>query len=281
MTDPTGLGRQFAATLSTAPTASRLEVVVWTTRAPTLWQLEEELGWAVPSTVRRILTTSPPRPYLRTHAVSGWLPDEAIQTAAYRPWRVSQVRRGTAVPVSYGRLLHDEHPPREWRSGDLRAEVLLDEPDTDPAVATFRYRIHQHDRIMFAGLYQPFDGDTDAADAADDVEVQAEAALRVALRSPVIRVATDPGLSDRQPMSSTRTDNRPDASAPYASLRCVTVDPDPKISCGRNGTGSAPEMPFSAAPRSSEGVIATEKPLCHSSFGLVGRVGLEPTTGGL
>ncbi|MDT3444449.1 hypothetical protein [Pseudofrankia sp. BMG5.37] len=198
MTDPTGLGRQFAATLSTTPTASQPEAVVWTTQAPNLWQLEETLGWAVPSAVRRILTTEPPRPSLRNRqAVSGWLPDEAIQTAIYRPWRASQVRHSTTGAVSYGRLLHDEHPLREWRSGDLRAEVLLDEPDTDPDVATYRYRIYQHDRVMFAGLYRP---PGDGVGVRDNVEVRAEieTALRVALRSPAARVRGDAGLTDRQ-----------------------------------------------------------------------------------
>ncbi|MDT3444448.1 hypothetical protein [Pseudofrankia sp. BMG5.37] len=157
------LGRRFAAELTTAGGAGGDRSVVWSTRQPTFWRLEEMLGWAVPLRVQRLLTTFPPPPVEHPPGAgpdldpSTGLPggagliDRTAGSSAFRPWRASRVGLGGGGTVSYGRLVHDEHPIRTWTHGDLRVELLTGPGSGAASPGLTAYRILDGEAVVFAG----------------------------------------------------------------------------------------------------------------------------------
>ncbi|MBL7498305.1 hypothetical protein I6A84_22545 [Frankia sp. CNm7] len=128
-------------------------------RQPSVWQLEEALGWAIPTPAHPILDSATrllayraaPAADPRTRPAT--LPETVAANPVFRPWRASVVTREGHAPTSYGRLRHAEHPLVTWTDGPLRIDILAARPRPRLGTGGYRlaYRISDHDRVVLAG----------------------------------------------------------------------------------------------------------------------------------
>ncbi|MBL7498308.1 hypothetical protein I6A84_16420 [Frankia sp. CNm7] len=162
--------REYVAQLVAFPAVPSSVAPTFLTRQPSLWKLEEQLGWAIPLAGHTVLRTAAPwlalgrygalRPAgtgsaLFTHRADTALPDEAL-AAGCRPARARLVLRAGHPPTTYGRLLYAENAARRWAYGPLRVEILTPEPaagttadgDHAPRLA---YRVYDQTRVVFVG----------------------------------------------------------------------------------------------------------------------------------
>ena len=154
---------RFAAELTTVGGSGGVGSVVWSTRQPAFWRLEEMLGWALPLRVQRFLMTFPASPADQSPGAGpdldpatglpggAGLAEETAGRSALRPWRGSRVGLGSGGTVSYGRLVHDEHPARIWTRADLRVELLLGPGSGMASSGLTAYRILDGEAVVFAG----------------------------------------------------------------------------------------------------------------------------------
>ena len=132
---------------------------LWAATAPDLATLEETIGWALPADVQHALNIEAGSGALPPAAAAGReqaLPNDAVQTQAYRPSRASVVRIANDPPVSYGALLHAEGVTRRWRPGPVELDVFGGVDEDDRPVAVYRMSEArdpgQPPTVMFAGV---------------------------------------------------------------------------------------------------------------------------------
>lgn len=143
---------------------------VFTARQPTLWRLEESLGWALPLAGHATLQAAPawtttsrqqvrrpgaPRTRGGMPPRSGplALPDSG-RRLEYRPWRASLVLRAHHPPATYGRLRHGEGPTPRWDWHETSVEVVAAEPVAVTAGGgghRLAYRLSHRGQVVFAG----------------------------------------------------------------------------------------------------------------------------------
>jgi len=124
-------------------------------------ELEQTLGFRLPSTVEGALRRVRPRDDLVLPGpVGGWkaaqarlLLDIGLDPEEL-PWRASRVDADGCVPDTYGRLMHADRPLRSWQHDPYRVEIVdssRDNPFLDEEPFQLTYRICLGDRVVFAG----------------------------------------------------------------------------------------------------------------------------------
>ncbi|OHV57984.1 hypothetical protein [Pseudofrankia sp. BMG5.36] len=161
--------REYVAQLVTDPVGPRWGGrPAFMTRQPTLWRLEEALGWALPLAGHVTLqaaapwaTTGRQRARPPAAASSTVLPPaasvslpEAGSRSDCRPWRASLVLRAHHAPATYGRLRHGEGPTRRWDHGPTSVEIVRAGPVPTTVGGggyLLSYRVSHRGEVVFAG----------------------------------------------------------------------------------------------------------------------------------
>ncbi|MBL7487892.1 hypothetical protein I6A60_19040 [Frankia sp. AgB1.9] len=168
-TGPEGDGELYVAELvvgSVGPGSARQPS--FRTRQPSVWRLEEELGWSVPLSCHVAIEEAPPwvadgeHPFSMVHPPVKGMPtflgsrepvplDPHADAERFWPWRASIVLRAYQPPTTYGRLGHAESPIRSWPHGQTRVEVVTSWRLAEGAGHRVAYRVRDGDQVVFAG----------------------------------------------------------------------------------------------------------------------------------
>ncbi len=138
------------------------------TRQPSVWRLEEELGWSVPLSCHVAIEEAPPwvadgvQPLSLVHPPGDGMPtflgspgpvslEPHAHEERFWPWRASIVLRAHQPPATYGRLGQAEDPRRSWPHGSTRVEVVANRTLAEGAGHEIAYRIRDRDQVVFTG----------------------------------------------------------------------------------------------------------------------------------
>lgn len=116
----------------------------------TLWGIEGQLGFALPTAIQEILQHAPETRPAKTRVSP---PSPWIRSADYQPWRASKVLAPDMPAVTYGFLMNLNGPIRTWEHGPYRIDAvsttLTFEDEHSPSLQ-LAYRIWHDERVIFA-----------------------------------------------------------------------------------------------------------------------------------
>uniref|UniRef100_UPI0010418CBF hypothetical protein n=1 Tax=Candidatus Protofrankia californiensis TaxID=1839754 RepID=UPI0010418CBF len=120
--------------------------------AVTSWQLEERLGFALPTDVHEVLRdlALAYQPYPDPTQVTG--ADALVVPLSFRPSRTSRVDLYGDRAGTYGRLMHANTPARTWTDGTIQIDVIPTAPVTVGGTPRHQlgYRIWHDQTVVIA-----------------------------------------------------------------------------------------------------------------------------------
>ncbi|WP_045876460.1 hypothetical protein [Pseudofrankia sp. DC12] len=225
---------QVRAELTSRPANPATARSLWSTAKPTLAELEEELGWAIPHRAQNILTHHPPSRPAAAFAGPPSPPADVVRDPVYRPGRTSATRCAGYPPTTYGRLLHLEARTRRWQHGPVQVDIYRTDVDDDPGVV---YRVSDTTSdptptVVFSGIMTDIPGAP---------PLTSDAVIRYVLLGCLARNLKPAGLTSSQRMFVLEQGDHITDAAPYRhqhpyphGTRVAVHDVDP----ARTATGT-------------------------------------------